>query len=370
MNRALAVIGLAVLGAANAHAQLQAPRWQLTRDLVIGGDAAELDVVGGITIGPDGAVYVPQQNLFRVFESDGRFRDVLGRAGAGPGEFLAIGAFGWIGDTLWVTDNAQRRLVFFDSKGRHLRTVPDPVPAGTERVRVVAALSNGRVLTRQGDPGVKEVTAKLAIQPVSGGASRPVVEYPLVPDVLEIQRGTYVRNTFADNPVVSVCPGGARFDVIESRAPANDSAAYSIRRFSADGTPLGPVVAGKMKARPMPLGLVDSVQEVFGRGYIRMGTISESDYMAVVHRAIPQRRFYRVFDSAMCAGDGDVWLHVAGGGQLWVILDATNTFKGSVDFPPNSQLGYATRDRVWLIQRDESDVPSIVRYKLERTKTP
>ena len=118
----------------------------------------------------------------------------------------------------------------------------------------------------------------------------------------------------------------------------------------------------------MPPGFVDSVQRSFARGFIRTGAISESDYMAVVHGAIPQRRFHRVFDDAMCAGDGEVWIHLAGAGTSWVILDASNTFKGCVEFPPNSQLGYATRDRVWLIQRDEFDVPSIVRYKLERTK--
>jgi hypothetical protein len=375
MNEAFAAIGLAAFVVANANAQLNAPRWQITRELTIGGNAAgdaELDVVTGITVGPDGAVYVmqPTQSLFRVFESDGQFRGRLGQRGAGPGEFRNIGAYGWIGDTLWVTDLAQRRIVWFDAKGRHLRTVPDPASAGPERVNVLAPLSNGRVLTQQGYPDIGEITAKLAIQPASGGASRPVVEHRLVSEVLEIQRGVYIRNTFADNPVVSVCPGSARFDVVDSRAPAVDSASYRIRRFSAEGTPLGPGVSGTIKPRLMPSGHVDSVQRSYARGYIRTGVISESDYLDIVHRAIPQRRFHRVFDSAVCARNGDLWLHLAGDRPLWVILDASNVFKASVELPPNSQLGYATGDRVWVIQRDELDVPSIVRYKLERPKLP
>ena len=178
LNRAFAVMGFTVLGAANAPAQLQAPRWHIDRDVFIGGSAtgaSEVDVVGGITIGPDGSVYVaqPKQSIFLVFESDGRLRGSLGQLGAGPGEFRAINTFGWIGDTLWVADYAQRRMVFFDSKGRHLRTVPDPPPPGSERALVVALLSNGWLLTQQGISDVKEVTAKLAIQSAGGAASDP-----------------------------------------------------------------------------------------------------------------------------------------------------------------------------------------------------
>ena len=348
IKRTFAVIGVAAFSAMNANAQLNPPRWQITRELTIGGNNAGdagLDVVTGITIGPDGAVYVvqPTRSLFRVFESDGRFRGLLGRSGAGPGEFRSIGAYGWIGDTLWVTDHAQRRVVFFDAKGRHLRTVPDPEPAGTERARVVAPLSNGRVLTRQGYPDVKEVTAKLATQPAGGGASRPVTEYRLMPEALEIKKGMYVRNTFVDNPVVSVCPGSARFDVVESPAPVSDSASYRIRRFSADGMSLGPASIGTIRARPMPSGFVDSVQRTFVRGYIRTGVISEAEYTDIVHRAIPQRRFHRVFDSAMCAANGDVWLHLAGGGASWLIYWTRRTPSGeawnfrrmpSWDLPP------------------------------------
>jgi hypothetical protein len=231
-------------------------------------------------------------------------------------------------------------------------------------------LSRERVLTQQGDPDVKEVTVKLAIQPASGGAARPVTEHRLVPPGLEITRGVFVRNTFVDNPMVVVCPGSARFDIVESPAPENDSASFRIRRFSADGTPVGPPVAGTFKARSMPPGLVDSVQRSFARVYIRTGVISESDYLDIVHRAIPQRRFHRVFDAAMCASNGDLWLRLAGTGASWVILDASNTFKGTVDFPPHSQLGSVTGNHVWLIQRDEVDVPSIVRYKLERPRAP
>lgn len=195
-----------------------------------------------------------------------------------------------------------------------------------------------------------------------------MIEYRVEPAMIEWKRGYYVPNAFTANPMVSVCPGGARIDVIESPAPAHDSASYRIRRFSPDGALLGPVVVGTIKARSMPPGFVDSVQRRFVGAYIRRGDISESDYMAIVHRAIPQRRFARAFDNAMCAGDGALWLHLAGGGQSWVILDTSNVFTGSVDLPPNSRPGYATRDRVWLIQRDEFDVPSIVRYKLERPK--
>jgi len=49
-----------------------------------------------------------------VFDMSGKFVRNIGRDGAGPGEFRQIERFGWVGDTLWVSDPVLRRYTLFD----------------------------------------------------------------------------------------------------------------------------------------------------------------------------------------------------------------------------------------------------------------
>lgn len=86
---------------------------------------AELTAILAIAIAPDGRVFAPQprEGLLRIFYADGKFIGVRGRPGEGPGEFRRMSGIGFVGDTLWVSDNALRRVSLFSSTRRHLRTV-------------------------------------------------------------------------------------------------------------------------------------------------------------------------------------------------------------------------------------------------------
>jgi hypothetical protein len=72
-------------------------------------------------VGPDGTMFIPDLALNRViiFDSGGELRGYLGRSGGGPGEFVTIGTFGLVTDSVIIqSDAGGRRLNFYDSKSR------------------------------------------------------------------------------------------------------------------------------------------------------------------------------------------------------------------------------------------------------------
>jgi hypothetical protein len=74
-----------------------------------------------------GRVYVRgrQDAAVTVLDADGGFVRTIGGQGEGPGEFVAIGAMGFVADTLWLQNWPMLHTSFFDSAGAHLRTEAD-----------------------------------------------------------------------------------------------------------------------------------------------------------------------------------------------------------------------------------------------------
>ena len=87
-----------------------------------------------VTVDRSGTVYVldPEAEGIHVFDAAGPYRGLIGRAGSGPGEFRNTGWSGWLGDTLWVTDPALRRVTFFRTDGTVVRIDPAPQIASSK----------------------------------------------------------------------------------------------------------------------------------------------------------------------------------------------------------------------------------------------
>lgn len=86
------------------------------------GEAVGLDLstVRGLAVGDQGWIFVaqPADAHVKVVDRDGRLLRVIGRRGAGPGEFQFPAAVGWLADTLWVQDMQARRISLFSPDGR------------------------------------------------------------------------------------------------------------------------------------------------------------------------------------------------------------------------------------------------------------
>lgn len=79
----------------------------------------EFGMVRSIVADADGAIYVAdvQANEIRVFGADGAHLRTIGRSGDGPGEFNALYALAWIGDTLAAFDPRNGRIGFLSPAG-------------------------------------------------------------------------------------------------------------------------------------------------------------------------------------------------------------------------------------------------------------
>ena len=102
------------------------PARQLIEELRIAAPSAEEDFLSitGITeVGERIYVVDPRAPAIYRFDRAGKPLGSVGRAGAGPGEFRFPGPIGGRGDSLWVWDGGQRRVVVYDPTGRATTTI-------------------------------------------------------------------------------------------------------------------------------------------------------------------------------------------------------------------------------------------------------
>lgn len=78
----------------------------------------------GVT--PDGTVWIlaeTREALYMVGRGSAARR--VGRRGSGPGEYLRISSFGWLADTLWISDEGTSRITYLAEHGAgRVRTQP------------------------------------------------------------------------------------------------------------------------------------------------------------------------------------------------------------------------------------------------------
>lgn len=116
---------LLALAAGCASVEQSAPRWTLTETLRIGGAEAgptSFDRIKSIAVDTIGRIFVYNHSTqdIRMFGADGEPIRVIGRKGAGPGEFLnAEGATVTRDGKLWVRDAANARFSIFSGDGEY-----------------------------------------------------------------------------------------------------------------------------------------------------------------------------------------------------------------------------------------------------------
>ncbi|HYV99420.1 MAG TPA: 6-bladed beta-propeller, partial [Gemmatimonadaceae bacterium] len=225
-------------------ASLQAvPRLRGTVDLTIGGedapDEATFGRVTGLALGPDGRIYVAdnQDNTVRVFSADGKFLFKFGGKGSGPGEFTYLGAVTFGPDGLfWTRDEGNFRYQSFAvgaSKAefrttrrmlQHGRGIHDPIvfdAAGNVieigRVNAPNANQYQRILTSidaQGNAGVADTTGA----PPEDSVGVRYIRMPPNPSCRDgCVVGRFLYQPFAPLPLIAFAPNGEFAEAISSR---------------------------------------------------------------------------------------------------------------------------------------------------------
>ena len=358
-----------------------APVLRLEPEVRIGtvdGDAAyELGRVSAIVEGPAGGIYIWDDRLseLRLYDSAGVFVRTLGRKGQGPGEYVdAAGIASMPNDGVALWDPQTGRFTVFEPDGAVRTTwrwessmifaphrlstdtasniyVPTLVPSRNAsrafpfefaytRVRPDGGIVDTLLLPRQ------EETPMLRAHngPTSTGEPLPFFDQdgPIL-----TPWGTIGR-TYAGRYTIDIPQSSGRMlrierdiDAVpvgdEERRDLAEKITREMRRVDPTWRWSGPEIP-----RTKPL--------------IR-GVVIERDGSLWAVRSVPA---VRQPPSDTTPGAPDQWVEPS----VYDLFSATGRLIGEVTFPPSTTPHLRLGDRVWAVQRDSLDVPTIVRFRV------
>ncbi len=386
----LAVLLLAAAARpAAAPAPIAALRYRAVRDssfAVPDSVRALLSRVTSLTVDPDSGVYVADPSLGAVLRlsPSGDFRGLLGRRGAGPGEFRNVFLVGLHQDSLWVVDPGLVRLTLLPRSGSAPLTVP---LAGS-----AATLLSGRPQARLGMPsslladGSLLVEQSLRAEADEGGARwterflfhtdrtlqilDTIARHPLDHStIVFIHRDgeLHMPQPFNDDPLYGVQPDGSTVVVVERAVPAQGlEGQITLRIWRGAGEP---VITRQVPyaGRRLTEAAVDSaVGQYFTHGNGRRIPDTPVTPDSVRSRLYRPAIFPPV-EEVRVATDGAIWLKVrlqdspAGVGD-WIVLSRRGFPMYRVSLPAGFRMLQAGRRTLWGVENDELDVPLVVRY--------
>lgn len=371
--RIFMVITLASGITARAVAQTPA-QWNLTPELRIGSERSPeyaLTLPGAIAVDENGVMFVSLilENQIRVFDADGRFVRSIGRRGSGPGEFARLSRVGIHGDTLWAIDGL--RIHFFAKDGR---------PFGTTVVRFTPP--PGEYFRASG------LTDLLAGDLVVGRVG--ATQLPAVPDVIPVPAVTRLGTTTATLAETDVSwyrwysfDGRRRVTTVpffvHGPYPFARNGTYGVfvQQRSRDADQPTPLrvrrvdVHGRTEFErdvdyapvPVPSSVRDSIIDLDSSEL--PGGRREAEAM---RRAAPIPRFYPPVRRIVISRDDTIWLELQGHWpRQWQLLDANGSTMANAVGPRGLIAILAvSATHVWGVEQDELDVPSVVRYRIER----
>ncbi|OGU02490.1 MAG: hypothetical protein A2W29_14100 [Gemmatimonadetes bacterium RBG_16_66_8] len=127
--------------------------------------------------------------------------------------------------------------------------------------------------------------------------------------------------------------------------PAGDTLLF--RRYPFEGVPIPAAVADSvMSARERQLGA------------------NSPELAAAFRKGARLPRIHPPVASLIVGRDGTVWMERPGdaGRRVYFVVDSLGEPVGTIDLPRNATVSAAERGRIWVLERDENDVQSIVRY--------
>lgn len=380
------LVSLLVCVAASAHSQQRAPAWRLVEEARIDGAREDLGSIGFVVALADGAVVLsePQDARLRFFDAGGRSTKTFGREGRGPGEFVKNSQLraGRFGDTLWVHDMRARQFTFVSSSGTLISTVREPTEWNARSGRQPAVVSPFAMASttqllgqatygaRTGRGSARDLSIVSAA--VSGEVSREIAKEPdILEDQITVTRGTNSFGVFAPfraTPHRAVAPDGSRI-VLVSTMMNETGGLYHIDVFRANGD----TVARREFAFagiPVSKAAADSAVAMKIAFYKTPPAAAPPDAIDEMERRLRERipRFMAPVELVHVASDHSVWLQgpPAVGRIPYTILNERGEIQGTLALPLRSRFGAADRTTVWIIETDADDVPSVVRYRINR----
>jgi hypothetical protein len=271
-QRTFLIVVLGTVSAALSQQHVSPTR--LTLEARLDATKEDLPTVSRIYVGPRGELVVPiiSDMQLRVYDSTGRRIASVGRRGAGPGEFLGIASVGWLGDTLWVVDQQQRRTVFFDSNFNVVRTSnwqdqalvnDEPISFFSPVAYAADGSTLGQGLVREGSTSPSASVPVLALRS-SQGITR------VVSRLLSPQQAPWMiwafgfprKLPFALPTTFAFSHDGSRFGQLSAPIPTRHDAFFNITLMKNNGDTLFSKSFG-YRGQPIPESAIDSALAAF-----------------------------------------------------------------------------------------------------------
>jgi hypothetical protein len=379
-------MGFLLLGGSSAVAQVPlAPRdlerWKAEVEVRIGSlddpdYALELPYV---LLGPDDMVYVIEQRAgkVRVFARDGQFSHGFARRGRGPGELTSPATAGFTGDTLWIFDARDRRITLFSLDGAYLEDYRFEVARTDVRQPVMPVrILDGRLHVAIMDPArrTREPPAERFVRTTvlvdrHGEIIEVLDSVPVtLPGIYYGQGSVVLYQPIRDDRLTVSAGDDAGSIVIDRTAPTRRAdGLLRMYRLAADGDTLQ---ERRLRYAPqeLPAARRDSLLQAALDRQPGPGVNRERDRAIRDQLFLP--RFLPPVTAARRSSDGLLWLRrelLTVERPYWVILDEHLRPRARVSFPIEPERILRIQgNEVWAIERDELDVPYIVRYRLTR----
>jgi len=396
------------------------PRFELEEQLRIGSlDDPEIGFssIADVALDRDGNVFVGErsESRVRVYDASGLLVRTIGGAGGGPGEFQYISSFGVVGDTLWVYDSRARRTTLFDREGTLLTTIvatgvafPTPPEYGVSiTIRPTGMREDGLFSSTYGmslrAPPSRAGADTLRIPRLVFDATGAVVDtlgflerpLPTLGSSSPIERIKIGEREYPSPRPPSAEPLRSTLDdgqliVDRALATSGDAGVFTVTRIGPWGDTLF-----QRHFRYRPRSYDEAIRDTLIAGMV--GTygglasmvISSGGVVAIMEGAgasspADAEALERAYRDALVlpplqppvaqhrrGEDGSYWLRReedAAGTFRWLVLNEDGSPRGEVRVPRRLSMYWTDGEQVWGAERDEFDVPWLVKYRIVEAK--
>lgn len=373
---------------ANVDQGLWAPgeAWSLQEDLRIGtldGDPEyQFGLIGWLTAGADGSIYVldEQARHVRKFDASGRWVTTFSGAGSGPGELGEAATFigRTAGDSIVVADLDNARLNLYSPTGENLASVPMDVEAG---VPVSWANTESGVIARQSrrlpvDGRVMPTDTTDAIITLAPDATDAdtLIRIPSG-GTLSISNDDPNVEIFAAEPIWAIT------DELDVLYGMNDDYRIGVYRDGRLRRVFSKAFTRQRVTDADRRAVMEGLLGLFGDN-VPAGALDQLSSLIRFHETFP------VFAAIEIGPEGSLWVQRARrpsdlvesiepnlrgmellqrmGGRRWDVFDAEGRFLGPVEMPERFIPRYFAGEHVYGVSRDEYDVEYVVRLRVVR----
>lgn len=385
------LIAAACLGPEEGEGQVQLPEYTLEPTVRIGSlDDPEtaLETITLLATTPDDGIAVaqPSSSSIWIFSSSGERRRVIGGEGDGPGEFRAVSAMGWRGDTLWASDGGNFRVTLFPPGDGSPTVVGAPDRRAEGVIRAPLPAGDGLwVLYRRWtlDPVLRTYREEIWSAGEDWAPLERLGSLPDGPDNFQIELpGTQGPTTHVDpipeHPLFALAPDISSLTTVRREV---ERGGYAITRVGIDGDT---VFHRDHSVEPVPVsdGTLTAILEEYlsQEGLQRLASSTRALRDAVIS-GLDLPEVHPAVTKVVVGTDGSSWLRGPddrSGTVRWTVLDPNGepsftvqtgreigAFRGMIE-TQNLVRMVADADGIWAVELGELDVPYLIRYELRR----